>query len=421
MKLKEYSKIGERVYFRRLENGLGLFCVQKPDYYKSFAFFAANYGGADRRFRLDGEWIDTPAGVAHYLEHKMFDMPDGNALTQFTMNGANPNAFTSSDMTAYHFECTDRFYDNLELLLRFVSTPYFTEDSVEKERGIIGQEIRMTEDNPYHAIYYGLLRSLYKYNPIKDPVAGTVESIAEITPDVLNACHRVFYNPSNMVLCVCGDQDPEKIADTAREILPRFRGPVPEKDYGKKESLNPVKAMTERIMEVGIPTFLMGAKDGAAASGDGLLRRELVGELALELIAGRSSALYARLYNDGIINGSFSADFETSAGQSYVIMGGESGEPDRAFNEISSAAAIIGEKGPDKQMFERQKKAAIGRKLRELDSFDDICYSVAKGYFGGYDPFGAIDVLSGITEDDVKSFARDVLSDERLALAIIRG
>jgi predicted Zn-dependent peptidase len=324
-------------------------------------------------------------------------------------------------MTAYHFECTDKFDENLELLLKFVSTPYFTAESVEKEQGIIGQEIRMTEDDPDHAIYYALLRDLYKYNPMKDAIAGTVESIAEITPEVLNACHRVFYNPNNMVLCVAGDQDPEKIAETARNILPKTRGPIPEKDHGKKESLKPVNRRSEVVMEVGMPTFLMGAKDGECRSGDDLQRRELIGELALEIIAGKSSALYARLYNDGLINGSFSAEYETTAGEAFVVMGGESRDPDAAFKELSDAAREVGEKGVDKALFERQKKAAIGRRLRELNSFENICYSTARGYFMGYDPFRAIDVLSGITGDDVRSFAAETLSDERLALAIIRG
>lgn len=421
MKLKEYQKIGERVYFERLENGLGLFYIQKLDFYKSYAFFAANYGGADRRFRLNGEWIDTPAGVAHFLEHKMFDMPDGNALTQLSMNGANPNAFTSSDMTAYHFECTDRFWDNFELLLKFVSTPYYTPESVEKEQGIIGQEIRMTEDDPEYSLYYGLMRLLYKHNPIRDSVAGTVESISHITADTLNSCYNVFYNPNNMVLCVAGDQEPEKIAETARRILPAYRGIVPERDYGKKEGFKPNRQYVESVMEVGMPMFMLGSKDGPAKSGKELQKRELVAELALELLVGKSSALYARMYNDGLINDSFSASYETTGGQSFLALGGESCDPRRAFDIIAEAAAKTGVSGVDTEAFRRQKKAAIGRRLRELNSFEDICYSAAKGYFSGYEPFKAIELLEAADIEEIESFIYETFDAGRLALSVIKN
>ena len=181
MNKREFPGVGETLYSDVLPNGLRLFVVPKPGYAKSYAFFATNYGGADRRFQLAGEWIDTPAGVAHFLEHKMFDMPDGYALAVLSANGASPNAYTSTAMTAYHFESTEGFYENLDTLLGFVSTPYFTPESVQKEQGIIGQEIRMTEDNPEFVVYYELLKCLLEHNPVRDSVAGTVESIAEIT------------------------------------------------------------------------------------------------------------------------------------------------------------------------------------------------------------------------------------------------
>jgi predicted Zn-dependent peptidase len=183
MKSKGYDLIREQVYSEKLENGLSIFVIPKRGYNKRFAFFATNYGGADRRYKLAGQWLDTPMGVAHFLEHKMFDTRDGNALTDLSANGASPNAFTSSDITAYHFECTEKFEENLEILLSFVSVPYFTPESVQKEQGIIGQEIRMTEDDPDYAVYYGLMKALYKHNPLRDSVAGTVESIAQITTD----------------------------------------------------------------------------------------------------------------------------------------------------------------------------------------------------------------------------------------------
>ena len=178
MKLAEYEKIGEKVYCHTLENKLSIFVLPKKGFSKSYAFFATNYGGCDRRFALGGKWLDTPAGVAHFLEHKMFDTEDGNALMQLSLNGASPNAYTSNGITAYHFECADYFYENLKILLSFVTIPYFTPESVEKEQGIIAQEIRMGEDNPNRAVHQNFMKALYAHNPVRDSIAGTVESIA---------------------------------------------------------------------------------------------------------------------------------------------------------------------------------------------------------------------------------------------------
>ena len=201
---KEYPRIGETMLHARLENGLHIYVDQKPEFQKSYAFFAANYGGMDMKFRLDGVWQDTPAGVAHFLEHKMFDTEDGNALQDLAANGASPNAFTSSAMTGYYFESTEKFYENLKILLSFVSIPWFTRESVDKEQGIIGQEIRMVEDDPDNQVFYALMECLFDHHPIRVPIAGTRESISHITADTLYACHKAFYTPSNMVLTVAG-------------------------------------------------------------------------------------------------------------------------------------------------------------------------------------------------------------------------
>ena len=213
MKLHEYPEIGEKLYSTVLPNGLEIRVIPKKDFSTCYAAFMTNYGGAHRRFTVDGRTVDTPAGVAHYLEHKMFDLPNGdNALSILSANGADPNAFTSSGVTCYYFQCTEGFEENLRMLLHFVSTPYFTDETVAKEQGIIAQEIRMGEDNPGMVVYYNLLGLLYDHHPIRDRVAGTVESISHITAQTLYDCHRVFYAPSNMVLCVEGCVDPETVA-----------------------------------------------------------------------------------------------------------------------------------------------------------------------------------------------------------------
>ena len=220
---KSYPRIGERVLEHTLPNGLKLFVIPKPQYRRKYAFFAARYGGMDLCFTRAGRRVDTPAGIAHYLEHKMFDTKDGSAMVELSRNGAEPNAFTSNAMTGYYFDCTEHFEENLRLLLSFVSVPYFTAESVEKERGIIAQEIRMVEDSPDWQVYENLLKCLYHSSPARIPIAGTVESIADITAETLYDCHRAFYCPSNMALCVVGDVDPAEVVRAAREVPPPKR------------------------------------------------------------------------------------------------------------------------------------------------------------------------------------------------------
>lgn len=420
MELREYPNIGEQAYYDTLPNGLRLIAVKKPGYKKSMAFFAANYGGADRRFRLNGQWHDTPAGVAHFLEHKMFDMEDGqNALTLLSEKGADANAFTSSDMTAYHFESIDDFYGDLELLLKFVSVPYFTEESVRKEQGIIGQEIKMTEDEPDYAMYYGLLRELYKNNPVRESVAGTVESISHITEKTLYDCHKVFYNPSNMVLTVVGDQDPEKVRETAESILPKAPGPVPVIDHGEDDALKPCGKRSERTMEVGSTMFLSGMKLGAGLRGKEAVRFELTAGLALSTLMGRASPLYSRMYADGIINDTFSYEVESTAGVTFATFGGECQAPDEVFEKVMKEAESFAAGKFDREFFKRRKKSFYGRALRALNSFDSICYNVANASFRGYDFFATLDMVDSITEDDVTGFAKKYLRPDKSAISII--
>ena len=418
MQYKEYASVGEQVAFETLENGLMLYVVPKNGFSKSFAFFATNYGGADRRFQLGNKWTDTPAGVAHFLEHKMFDMKDYDALMKLTENGARANAFTSGNMTAYHFECTDNFYESFRLLMEFVSTPYFTKASVDKEQGIIGQEIRMTEDEPDYALYYGLLKLLYKNNPIRDSVAGTVESISHITPETLYNCHKVFYAPSNMAVCVVGNVDPEKVSAIAKEVLPREKREIPRRDYGTEGPL-PENKRTECEMAVGMPMFLMGARCGGAVRGQELLKEQLTANLAMSLMMAKGADLYMDLYHAGMINDTFSYAFETGAGTSYLLFGGESEKSDVVCARILEKAADIAEHGPDGALLARRKKAMIGDKLRELNVFDTVCYNILDGYFHGYDSMGELKVLSGITEGDVKSFLRENFQPEKMALSIV--
>jgi predicted Zn-dependent peptidase len=278
----------------------------------------------------------------------------------------------------------------------------------------------MTEDDPDNVVYYGLMKALYQHNPLRDSVAGTIESISQITADTLYNCHSVFYNPSNMALVVAGDVDPEKIVAIARKILPKEAGEVPQRDYGPEEKLVPETLRAEKEMEVSSPIFLIGSKAAPVKDGPDYLKQELTGSLALDILAGHSSPLYLKLYKEGLINGGFSAAYEASAGAAYIIAGGESSDPDKVFEAYKNEAKLLAEKGPDLLLFNRLKKAMTGRQLRSLNSFDNICYNYARGYFHGFDAYEAPAVLNKISPEDVTAFIRSSMAQERMAISVIK-
>ena len=420
MQRLDYPKVGETLYFDTLPNGLSLAVARKPGYTRSYAAFTTNYGGADRRFRYGGDFIDTPMGVAHFLEHKMFDMPDGdNALATLAANGAQPNAYTSSGLTCYHFESTDNFYDNLRMLLRFVSTPYFTDESVQKEQGIIGQEIRMCDDSPDYVIYDELMRCLYDHHPIRDSVAGTVESIAEITPEVLYRCHKIFYNPGNMCLAVAGDVDPETVRAIALETLPAASGEIPGRDYGAPEGLTPAKPRFAKAMAVSAPQFIVGVKLTPGLTGDALLRQKLVSGVAINYLYSQSSPFYSRLYAEGLLNTDFFVDADSAAGTVTLLAGGESRDPEKVYAEMLAAAADCAKNGLDPAYFSRVMRSGYGARVRALSSFSGLCASLTDGAFGGYNAMDAFAMTETITAEELRAFIAENLTAERAAMSVI--
>ena len=420
MNKTEYPRIGEVRYSDVLSNGLRISVIPKPGFSTCYAAFATNYGGAHRRFELEGEMHDTPAGIAHYLEHKMFDLPDGdNALSILSANGADPNAFTSSGMTCYFFRCTEGFEENLRMLLHFVSTPYFTDETVDKERGIIAQEIRMGDDSPGIAIYYGLLKLLDGHHPIREQVAGTVESIQEIDKETLYNCHKVFYAPSNMVLCVEGDVEPENVKRIAEEILSGELAPVPHADFGEDEGELPVEKYSNTEMEVSAPQFLIGAKIKPETETDKVIRQRLVSSLALRVFVGDSSSFYNRLYADGTLNSDFDYEVDYTAGTSTLIIGGESQEPETGLELLLKEVEELKKNGLDEGSFERSKRASIGSRLRALEDFESTCLSVVTGMFDGYDVMNSPAVLETVTKEECERFLTETLTSDRLAISII--
>lgn len=416
---KEYPRIGETIYHGELPNGLHIYVDVKPEFSKSYAFFATNYGGMDMRFQLDGQWHDTPAGVAHFLEHKMFDTKDGNALQDLAANGASPNAFTSTAITGYYFESTEKFEENLKILLSFVSVPYFTEESVAKEQGIIGQEIRMYEDDPETQAFYGMLECLYAHSPVRVNIAGTVESIAEITADTLYACHAGFYAPGNMVLCVAGNVDPERVCELAREILPKEGIRDIPRDYGQDEPEGASRPETVRQMAVSSPIFQLGYKADPAPRGEDRLRCQLMGELACEALFGTSTPLYADLYAKGLVNSSFGYGYEAYPGVAMMVAGGESRDPWAVRDAIAAEAARLGKEGVDQGLWDRLKKAAYGGRVRGLNSFEHICVGLAQGHFAGYESLRFPEVFESISKADVEACIRTWATPERTGLSVV--
>ena len=390
IRTKRFDNVGETLQTAVLDNGLHVCVVPKKGFSSFFACFGTYYGSVQRSFDLAGVRHDTPAGVAHYLEHKMFDMPDGdNALQSMTATGADPNAFTAYDETVYYFHCTEHFEENLRTLLRFVTTPYFTAETVEKEQGIIAQEIRMYDDEPDNAVYVELMKLLYKTHPVRDDIAGTVESIAEIDADTLYACHRAFYTPGNMCLCVAGD------VDAAAE-----------------------KLYTERVMSVSAPQFLLGAAY-RPTEGD-VLRERIVARLAMRLLCGTSSPFYTRLYGEGVLNRNFSYGTDFPANTAQLTVGGESPDPQRVYEELLREVERIASEGFDQGAFERAKRASLGARLRGFEDFDSVCLTCFDAQKLGYCIFDAPEVLASVTAEECRDFLARTLRRERTALSVVR-
>ena len=419
MEKKLYERIGEEVFHTTLPNGLPVYIVPKKGFLREYALFATRYGGMDMRFEKDGQWLDTPAGIAHYLEHKMFDTEDGNALQELAKNGAEPNAFTSNAITCYYFDATEKFYESLEILLSFVSVPYFTDESVQKEQGIIAQEIGMIEDNPEWQVYKQLMQALYHTSPARTPVAGSVESISHITAQTLYDCHKAFYTPANMCLVVVGDVKPERIIAAANQILPAKSGPLIRRDYGAEEELTAAEHFVTAAMEVSMPTFLVGFKCPPQHGGEEQHRFTAIGELACDVLMGESSPLYARLYAEGLINGSFGAAFDLLPGASYVYAGGDSKDPQAVAEAILAEARRLVSEGVDGDYYRRVVNANFGAALKALNSFESIAVSMAEGCFQGYDPYRFPEVYDSIAVEDVLDFLRRNMTRDHMALSII--
>ena len=414
---RNYPRLGEQIWQETLPNGLTVAVVPRPGFSRKMAYFVTDMGSIHTAFELEGQTHQVPAGVAHYLEHKLFDLPNRDVSAELAELGANVNAFTSYDMTAYYFSCTEHFEESLRLLLEFVSTPYFTPESVEKERGIIDQEIGMNLDAPDSVIFEKLMDRNHR---IRVPILGTAESIREITPELLELCHRAFYTPANMILCVVGDVNPERVAQIALEMTGDAQRPVARKIEPEPEDLTVPIPYQERQMEVAMPTFQLGFKCAHIGTGEGAIRQEIIGDLAAEALFGESSELYLRLYEEGLIDQSFGGGFETVDGCAMLTCGGDSHDPEAVWDAIVAQGKLLTEQGIEETAFRRMKRSAMGRRIRDLDSFDSTCFRICAYHFSEFDYFDFPAVYESVTAEEVRTFLAEVVVARHSSLSVIR-
>jgi predicted Zn-dependent peptidase len=415
------SELDESFVEYNHESGLKVQILLKPGYYKKFAMFSVNYGSIDSKFIVPGETTVTevPDGVAHFLEHKLFEQKDRSVMDVYVEMGASPNAFTTYDRTCYYFTCTEEFDKCFELLLNYVLNPYLTDEGVEKEKGIIGQEIRMYQDNPDWEVTVGLLNSLYYNNPVKKNIAGSVESISNIDKEILYKCHKTFYHPSNMVVTVVGDVDESRIIELVGKNIPEEKQGVIERII-EKEPRSIATGMSRKHMHVSAPAFQIGFKDNnAVLTGTNKMDHEIDCKIVNSLLFSSSSALYEELYNKGLIDSSFYYDYELSNSFAFSVLGGESPDPNKVMELICKYIENVSKTGFDMKAFERVRNSGAGKFLKHFNSPEYIGRLLASYYFMGIDVFNYFTSYGKISLDSVEQAFKEVFSPENMAISVI--
>ncbi len=393
------SDIGESYVKAVLSSGLKIYILEKPQYNSAYAIFGTRYGSIDTCFSADGEKITVPEGIAHFLEHKLFECEEGDAFTRFAATGAYANAFTSFDRTCYLFSCTDRFYDNLDILLDFVQSPYFTEETVKKEQGIIGQEIRMYDDSPAWRVMFNMLMSMYHNHPVRIDIAGTTESIAQIDYDLLYKCYRTFYNPSNMFICIAGNVDTEKVLGKIKTSV-KESTPLEIIRYTNEEPEDVVKPYVEQKLAVAQPMFCLGFKEKCETP-EKSVKEKVCASLLIELLAGEASPLYAKLINEGLINDEFSGEYFNGYGYAALTFDGESDNPERVADEIKAEIERLKVDGIDKKQFSAVRCGMYGNAIRLFNSVENIAMQMVDCAMSDCGLFDEIKYLKSVTMDDV--------------------
>ena len=418
----KHKKVQEKIYVEKLENGLTVMIIPKKGVQKKYVIWGTNYGSNDSKFVVPGETKETevPKGVAHFLEHKMFEQENGvNSLDALTALGVDANAYTTNDHTAYLFECTENFYPALDELMDYVQHPYFTDENVEKEKGIIGQEIMMYDDYPEWKVYLNALEAMYYEHPVKLDITGTIETISHIDKDILYKCYNTFYNPSNMAMVICGDFEPETLLEEIKKRLidKKANGEIKRIYPEEKEEI--VKQKIEQNMDVSQPLFTIGIKDKLAETKE-RVRKHITIEILLNMIIGKSSKLYKELYDEGIIYTVPSLDYEFARGYAHVLITGKSPEPEKVYEKFKETIAKMKEQPIDNSEFNRIKKRIYGEYVKEYNDTSDIARMFLADYFKEINSFDYLEEISTINEQYVEQILKEVFDDNKMIISVIK-
>ncbi len=411
------ERLCEKVLYARHPSGLDIYIAPKQGYSSQYAIFGTKYGSIDNKFTVGGETLTVPEGIAHYLEHKLFESEDGDAFSRYAETGASANAYTSFDRTCYLFSSTSKFTQSLEILLDFVQNPYFTAQTVEKEQGIIGQEIKMYDDSPEWRVMFNFLDAVYHTHPVKIDIAGTVETISHITAELLHKCYSAFYNLNNMTLCIAGDVSPEEVAEVADRVL---KPAVPQQvnSIFEPEPESIVKPRVEQKLSVSVPIFNFGFKDTPSKPSEEA-EKEALTDILLEIICGDASPLYRRLYDSGLINSDFSMQYFSGRSFASTMVGGESHDPDAVMAEFLKEVERLKDEGIDVQDFEMAKRSIYGHFAAGYDSVENIANNLASCRFLGLSSFEMIDAIAAANYNKAMERLNSHFVPERCAISII--
>ncbi|WP_035512351.1 EF-P 5-aminopentanol modification-associated protein YfmH [Halalkalibacillus halophilus] len=420
----EIPRIDESLYQFQLENGLNVYLYPKPEMEKTFAMFVTKYGSIDQKFiPLDEqEWTSVPDGIAHFLEHKMFEKEDGDVFQQFSERGASANAFTSFTQTAYLFSSTSEEKGNVETLLNFVQDPYFTEETVEREKGIIEQEIRMYDDEADWRLFFGLIGALYKEHPVRIDIAGTVDSIHSITHHDLYKCYETFYHPSNMQLFVIGNFDLEEMKQLveSNQNSKSFIEPGEiKRDFGKEDNEVFKK---EEVIEMPVTTAkcMVGVKEKIdQLNPEQLLKNELVRDLVLDLYFSKSGTYYEKLYQEGLMIDSLRLELIMEDSFGFTAIGASTTKPEQFAKEVKQMLLSLKNETINEKAFQRAKKKKYGELIREFNDLEETASNFVSYFQQGVDYRDAFSVLENVTIEDINEALNEWISEERISTCMV--
>ena len=424
MKMKEYKSalLREHYYEMRHRSGLSVYVFPKK-LTSTYAILSTRYGAMDTGFRAsDGNFITVPDGVAHFLEHKLVENPDGSdSFAKFSVWGADANAYTTANRTAYLFSCTEHFSEALEELLTFVTTPYFTPETVKKEQGIIAEEIRMYDDNPWDRCFQQLMEAMYAECGIRKNICGTERSIGEITDRLLYDCYRIFYQLSNMALVVCGDVTPEEVAAVCDKVLPEEteRIPIERAPFTEPEAVTARRV--EARMQVAKPIFTLGFKDPVLpADPKERARRYIVMNLLDEAVFSRAGALYGSLFEEGLLTSAYTYSYSGTDRCAFHTVSGETDDPDAVETRIAAYLEKLVETGISPEEIERARRVLYADELQSYDSTEEIANELLSYLFDGADLFGQPALIEDITADEVNALLPTLTRADLRCLSVIR-